>query len=151
VALLSAAHRGDYQAVVAWSAISRADRYDAETARRWREQGALEVPNARTGQVHRLGLGWLEDVERNSAALDIRAACGRSRTPTLLLHGTGDESVPFDEARALEAAFDPEVGRLVAIEEAGHTFGARHPYQGMTPHLERVIAETNGFLASHLS
>jgi dienelactone hydrolase len=150
MALLSAARRGDYRAVVAWSAISRADRFDQETARRWREQGFLEVPNARTGQVHRLGLGWLEDVEQNRAALDIRAACGRSRTPTLLLHGTGDESVPFEEAQALEAAFDPAVGRLVAIEEAGHTFGARHPYEGTTADLERVVAETNGFLAGHL-
>lgn len=150
IALLSAERRGDHRAVVVWSSISRSDRYDEETARTWRAQGYLEVPNARTGQIHRLGLCWLDDVVQNREALDIRAACRRLSTPTLLVHGTRDESVPFEEAHALEAALRPGVGRLVAIEGAGHTFGAVHPFAGTTPHLERVLSETTGFLGEHL-
>jgi len=155
MALLHAERRGDYRAVVTWASISRPDRYDEETARRWREEGFLAVPNARTKQTHRLGLAWLEDVTRNLEAFDMRAACARSRTPTLLLHGTADESVPFAEAQALEAAFarahEPPVGRLVAIDEAGHTFGAVHPFAGSTPHLEQALAETSRFLDLHLA
>ena len=44
---------------------------------------------------------------------------GGVRCPTLLIHGTADEIVPFAQAEALLAAA-PEPKRLARIEGAGH-------------------------------
>ena len=110
----------------------------------------LEVPNARTGQVHRMSVDFLDDVERNADALDVIAACQRSRTPTLLVHGEQDESVPFEEGLEIFEAFTPGRADLVAIEGAGHTFGAVHPYAGITPALEQAMKRTVDFLTKHL-
>jgi pimeloyl-ACP methyl ester carboxylesterase len=149
-ALLAAERRGDYRAVATWAAVAATVRFPEETLRAWRAEGVVEIPNARTGQIHRLSTGWLDDAESNAAALDILAACGRSQTPTLLVHGADDESVPFAEGEALLEAFAPELAELIRIEGAGHTFGAVHPFAGTTPELENALDETTAFLAGRL-
>ncbi len=149
MALLHAAARGDYRAVVTWAAIDEVDRVDAEAKRRWREEGRLLIPNGRTGQVHRLELDALEDVERNRAALDILAACKRLESPVLVVHGDEDATVPLSACRRIAASLPR--GTELCIEGAGHTFGATHPFTGPTLELEAALGATTEFLASHLA
>ncbi|HED66907.1 MAG TPA: alpha/beta fold hydrolase [Planctomycetes bacterium] len=141
-ALVHAARRGDYRAVVTWAAVSTSLRFGPEAIARWREEGVIEIPNARTGKIHRIGTGWLDDIEQNADALDIPAACSRLGTPTLLVHGSDDEAVSIEEGRKLDAAFQPGVARFVEVPGAGHTFGAVHPYQGPTAELELAFGAT---------
>ncbi|HLX07359.1 MAG TPA: alpha/beta fold hydrolase [Thermoanaerobaculia bacterium] len=138
------------QALVTWAAIARVDRYTSEEQRTWREAGELPVVNSRTGQRLALGPGLLEDVERNAAgSLDIRAAAGRRAAPWLIVHGADDESVPAGEATELDerAAGTHE---LLSIPGAGHTFGARHPFAGPTPHLIQALNATQTWYRRYL-
>ncbi len=150
VALVHAARRGDCRAVVAWAPVASFRRFGPEVERLWREQGHLEILNARTGQVHRLGVGWLEDLEKQPRALDVVAACRALSTPTLILHGSADEAVPVAEGETLTGAFPRGVARLEVLAGAGHTFGAVHPLNGVPGDLERVFRETGDFLARRL-
>ena len=152
VALVHASeHPGAYGAVVGWAAVSTFARQDDATVRRWREEGFLRVPNARTGQVHRLRVDWLDDLARHAERLDVAAACRALRAPTLLVHGTADEAVPFAEAERLLARLPDGVGSLAAIEGAGHTFGATHPPKGVPPALEDALARTEAHLRRALA
>jgi len=151
VALLHAAEHGDLCAVVTWAAVSRVNRYDPSVVEGWRHEGFLPIPNARTGQVHRLGTCWLEDVEEHAAELDIVQACARLQTPTLLVHGTADDAVPQGEAETLRSAFAPGVARSLLLEGAGHTFGATHPPEGVPDDLGRALEETLAHLRAHLA
>ena len=146
--LLHAAGRGGYGAVVTWAAIDEVDRVDEATKAAWRERGFLEVPNARTGQVHRIELDALRDVEQRREALDILAACGRLEAPTLVVHGTGDEVVPADAGRRIVEALPR--GLHLELDGAGHTFGGAHPYAGAPPELEAVLDASLRFLCEHL-
>ena len=112
-------------ALVTWAAIDDADRFDEATKARWRADGHLEVPNARTGQVHRMGLGGLEDFERNRERLDIQAAARRLEVPLLAVHGLEDATVPSEAAVTL-SGLAPR-GEALLIEGADHGFGATHP------------------------
>lgn len=163
VLLHAALHPEAWRALVTWAAVARFDRFDAETLARWRAEGSIRIPNARTKQTHRLDRSWLDDLEANAARLDVPAACARLAVPTLLLHGSEDASVPPDEGRRLAAALPAGVGRLELLEGAGHTFGARHPLPadwleapvgeraGRLPdELERVLARTLEHLERHL-
>ena len=150
VALVHAAQRGDYPAVVTWAAVGRFDRYDPGDVYAWRERGWLPVPNGRTGQTHRLGVGWLDDIETHAEVLDIQAACRRLEAPTVLIHGTADEAVPIAEGEALAAALPDGRGQWCPLEGAGHTFGAGHPFQGTTPHLEEALERTVEAFGRHL-
>jgi len=137
-------------ALVTWSAIATVRRWTDEQMETWRRAGVYPVRNARTGEELLVGRGTLEDVERNvEGSLDIGAAASRLTCPWLLVHGTEDETVDFMEARLLAGAA-PLVARLLSIDGAGHTYGAVHPFAGMTPPLDRVFDESIAFLSAHL-
>jgi uncharacterized protein len=125
IAILGARGVPQLKGVVAWSPIARCDRWDEPTRKLWRERGALEVVNQRTGQLMRNSTAVLDDVEQNRERLDVLAAAARLTVPLLVVHGGRDDSVPFAEGKALaERAAD---GSFARIDRAGHTFNAIHP------------------------
>lgn len=146
VGMIHASRRQDYCAFVGWASCATFRRFPAEVEALWRRQGFVEIPNLRTKQVHRLGLGWLEDIERNARTLDVHAAARRLAAPALFLHGSGDEAVPLAEGEELHAACAPGLARLEVIPGANHTFWASHPLVEVPPTLERVLTRTTDFL-----
>lgn len=150
VALIHAARRADTRALVGWASVATFRRFPPEVEGLWRRQGFVEIPNLRTKEVHRLGIGWLEDLERNARTLDVHAACRRLTTSTLLLHGAEDEAVPLAEGQSLLDACAPGVARLEVVAHANHTFWAAHPLAGVPATLERVLRASEDFLAAHL-
>jgi pimeloyl-ACP methyl ester carboxylesterase len=142
------------QALVTWAAISSVERWSPHEVVEWREKGVQDVPNTRTGQIFPLFTDVLDDVERNaSGSLSILGAAARLKIPWLIVHGTEDEAVSPLEAEALRAASPLPTTRLLAIEGAGHTFGAGHPWDAQKhdmPALRRVFDMTLAWFAAHL-
>ncbi len=139
VSLLVASETPSVRALVTWAGVATFDRFsDAALQELWRRQGYIEVMNARTGQMMPIGVEALDDYLANRERFDLLAAVSRLSCPYRIVHGTGDESVPFAEAEALHAA--GERTDLVRLEGAGHTFGATHPFGGTTPDLARALA-----------
>ncbi len=145
--ILAASRDPRINALVTWAAISQVHRWPREEAE-WRARGRLDVVNARTGQVLPLYLDLLDDIERNGPALDITAAGAGLTIPWLLLHGTADAAVPVAEGELLGSRL--REGRVMLIEGAGHTFGAVHPFAGLTPDLAQVFDETVKWFGRHL-
>ncbi|HEY7637754.1 MAG TPA: alpha/beta fold hydrolase [Gemmatimonadales bacterium] len=137
VSILQTARDPRVKALVTWSAISTIERWPAEERAAWRKAGVTQVKNVRTGQVLPLYTGILDDIDARSDALDIQAAARRITVPWLLAHGTADESVPLREALALANASTR--AQLLKVEGGGHTFGAVHPWKGMTPELDLLF------------
>ena len=150
MALLHAERWGDYKASVLWGPINRVKIFDEETRLRWREEGEVQIPNGRTGQVHRIGLDLLDDIERNATQLDILGAAARTQTPTLIVHGSADEAVPLGDAESIHAALPKNTGHLCVLPEAGHTFGAKHPFEGCSEDLEAAFGVSMDHLQRHL-
>jgi len=125
IAILGAAEVPHLEGVIAWSPISRVDRWDEETVAQWRRDGVREEVNQRTKQVMRMSTRILDDYAANAQRLDVLAAAERLTAPLLVIHGRRDESVPVDEARLIAARSADS--SLVVIDRAGHTFNAIHP------------------------
>lgn len=125
IALLGAQDVPRLRGVIAWSPISRVDRWDEPTIKQWRADGYREELNQRTKQRMRMSTRILDDYEANRERLDIRAAAAALRAPLLVIHGRRDESVPVEEGRLL--ASTARDASLVVVERAGHTFNAIHP------------------------
>ena len=150
--LLAAAHpdwRSRLRALVTWAGVGTFDRFDPAAKELWHRSGAVPVRNARTGQDLELGIELLADLEQHGAVLDLAAAAARRAAPWLIVHGAGDETVPAAEAESLNrAAADPR--ELLIVDDASHTFGARHPFLGPTRELIVAMNATQTWLRRHL-
>lgn len=147
-AILAAGEDERIDAVVTWAAVSYFDRWTDETKAQWREDGRIHVLNSRTGQQMPLDVGLLLDYEANRERLDIRGVAARLDRPWLIVHGQGDATVFFREAETL-ASLAPR-GTLHLVEAAGHTFEAKHPFEGPTPELEEAVKATVRHFERHL-
>ncbi len=154
IAVLQAARDRRVQALVTWAAISSVERWSPHEVAEWRRSGSHEVVNARTGQRLAQYTDLLDDVERNATgSLDILGAATRVQIPWLIIHGAADEAVSHLEGDALRAASPLATTRLLAIDGAGHTFGAGHPWDPQkhdTGALRRAMDMTLAWFAAHL-
>ena len=123
--MLAASGVENLHGVVAWSPISRVDRWDDATKRKWRSEGRLDIVNQRTQQVMRMSPAVLDDYDVNADRLDILAAVGKLDVPLLVVHGGRDDSVGVEEGRLI--ASRARDASIIVLEEAGHTFNAIHP------------------------
>ncbi|HKK07332.1 MAG TPA: alpha/beta hydrolase [Gemmatimonadota bacterium] len=143
--LLSAAALARVRALVTWSSIASLERYEERHAPVWEAGQVVTIRNARTGQDMPLRRNVLDDLRAHRDRRDLLLAARSLRIPWLIVHGTEDESVPFSEALELaEAAGDRAA--VMAVEDAGHTFGAAHPFGGTNDRLERVVERSAEFL-----
>ena len=145
MALLAAAAAPEaVSQVVTWAGVAGLEGLlgFADQREAWRRDGFLEVRNARTGQVMRLGVGLLDDWEAHREALDVTAAVQaltRAQRPVTAIQGSADTAVPPSHGHRLAAAG----ARLVLIEGGDHTFGAKHPFQALPPEpLQEALAQT---------
>ncbi|MGE5145049.1 MAG: alpha/beta hydrolase family protein, partial [Acidobacteriota bacterium] len=114
----------------------------------WRRTGTIEIVNQRTGERLPLATDILEDMERNADRLNVLDAAATIRAPWLVVHGAADESVPASDATDL-ADRAPQ-SRLLMIEDAGHTFGIKHPWNGSTTQFDRVLEASVDWFSRHL-
>jgi pimeloyl-ACP methyl ester carboxylesterase len=147
-AILRAA-AGGVDALVTWAAMAALDRWTPETREEWRAAGRIFVPNTRTGQQMPLDVGLLEDFEADRDRFDVTAAARRVAVPWLVVHGADDETVDPEAARILAGA-GPHA-QLTIVEEAGHTFGAVHPFAGSGPALDAAVGATRRHFRRHLA
>lgn len=149
VAILTARALGDgpIRGIVTWSGIARANRWSEETRAQWRRDGVLEIPNQRTGQIMRISAAVLDELEQQGAELDILAAASSLECPLLIVHGRADETVPATEAEDLAGA--TKNASLVLIDNASHTFGAKHPLDGIPRELSFAMHATLGFVNAY--
>ena len=91
------------------------------------EQGYLESPSSRTGQVLRVGKAYIEEQLADPHAHDVLAMTKRIRCPILVIHGENDPSVPVSNAHDLAAAAGDNA-ELVIIPGADHVFNTPNPF-----------------------
>ena len=93
----------------------------------WRKEGVAYIENARTKQKMPHFIQFYDDFMANEARLTISLAAKQINIPHLIIHGTTDETVPFQEAEAIHSWNSGS--ELFAIEDANHVFGGSHPWE----------------------
>jgi fermentation-respiration switch protein FrsA (DUF1100 family) len=98
----------------------------AANLEQWKQDGVVFVPNARTNQQMPMYYQFVEDYLANEERYDLQRACTELKVPALFVHGTNDQTVPFEYAEKLSNW--ASTGKLLAIENGNHTFGGKHPF-----------------------
>jgi pimeloyl-ACP methyl ester carboxylesterase len=112
--------------LVTWNSIGDMKRTQADLTE-WKRKGVVFVPNARTNQQMPMYYQFVEDFIAQEERYDLQKACGKINVPSLFIHGTNDQTVPFEYAQKLH---DWTKGsELLLIEDGNHTFGGKHPFE----------------------
>ncbi len=113
--------------VVTWAAVADiVNRNSQKTIDTWKQSGVVYTYNGRTKQQMPLKLQFYETILANKERLHVINAAKKIDVPFIIIHGTNDEAVPLNDAYLLNEA--NEMSTLFVIEEANHTFGAKHPW-----------------------
>lgn len=151
IAILAAGRQPEVRALAVWASVADFNRYTDAQRERWRQAGAFETKNMRTGQIMSLDVSLLDDLENNAEALDISRATASLRRPLLILHGEQDLSVRIEDGDRLFTLADERLTEFVHIPRTNHTFGAVHPFEGTNAVLDDAIRRTGEFLTVNLS
>ncbi len=116
----------------------------------WKKEGVKYVLNGRTKQQMPHYYQFYENFIENKQRLHIESATKNLKIPHLIIHGTGDTSVSFEEAKNLHS-WNPN-SKLVQIHNANHTFEAKHPWEenALPPHLQSVVRNSIVFANNHI-
>ena len=136
--VLMAAKDSRVRSIVSLSGVNRPNRIPMDKAEpALKALGHVPIENGRTGQIMPVGQEFFDDLKQHEAAFDIQAAAAKIDTPFMLIHGSSDETVPLDEAHDLLSRAGDNA-KMLTIQDAGHTFGAGHPFTGPTAELEQA-------------
>jgi pimeloyl-ACP methyl ester carboxylesterase len=93
----------------------------------WKKDGVKYVLNGRTKQQMPHKYQFYEDFKANETRLNIESAIKKLTVPTLIIHGTNDPSVLFQEGVSLHNWNPKSV--LLPVQQADHVFNAKHPWE----------------------
>ena len=117
---------------------------EGDELEKWEETNVITVLNGRTNQEMPLYYSLYLDYVVHHIDLDIEIACRGLNIPFLQIHGEADESVDISEG---EAIADWTHTMLEIIDGAGHTFGAKQPWEEkeMPEHLKMAVEKSVEF------
>jgi pimeloyl-ACP methyl ester carboxylesterase len=150
VAVVGAAADARVKALVTWSAVASFDRWTQHQKRLWRSLGYLPMARDTQASPLRVGIGLLEDLERNKERLDILRAARALRIPWYILHGREDLTVPVREAELLAECSGSPLTTLALLESIGHLYNAASPEEDGYKTLERILSMTIAWLQNNL-
>lgn len=128
LALLKAAEDPRVKAVATWAGIhDLSQRWPEEFIEEWRKKGVQYIFNSRTNQQMPLYYQLAQNYVDNKERLDIPTAVSNLKQPLLILHGSSDETLPYQMAEEMKR-WKPDA-ELFIIKGANHTFGGKHPYE----------------------
>ena len=151
ISLLTANQRNDIRAVAVWASVSNFDRYSIRQKEEWKKKGVFEVLNTRTKQIMKLNYSLLDDLEKNKEdLLNIEKAVKSLNSPLFIAHGEEDLAVPVKEAEVIYNWSNKNNTEFYKIPGTGHTFNAKHPFEGSNPKLELLLEKTEKFFNTNL-
>ncbi len=143
ITILTAYKRDDINSIALWATVSNLDRYSVRQKEVWKKKGIFEVLNQRTKQVMSLGIGLLEDLEKNKdSTLNIKKAINSIKIPIFIGHGEQDLAVKIQEAEDLYSWSNKEKTDFLKISSTGHTFDMVHPHEKTNEKFEYLLSKT---------
>ncbi len=128
ITLIKASEDSRVTKLITWASVSDYEsRFPkGEELESWRQDGVFYVENGRTKQQMPHYFQFYTTFIENKERLTISKATKKITIPYLIIHGTADPTVDFEEAAQLHT-WNPK-SDLFLIQGADHVFGAKHPW-----------------------
>ena len=128
ISIIKTSENQSISKLITLASVSTLDRFPKNEAfESWKNDGVYFVENARTKQKLPHYFQFFEDYKNNEERLDVEKASKKIDIPTLIIHGSSDESVGMAHSKKLHEWIGNS--ELKIIENANHTFGAKEPWE----------------------
>lgn len=128
ISIIKASENKSITKLITLASVSTLDRFPKNEAfENWKKDGVYYIENARTKQKMPHYFQFFEDYKNNIERLDVEKACRNLIIPSLFIHGSNDEAVEIKHSENLHHW--TKDSQLKIIENAGHTFGAKEPWE----------------------
>lgn len=128
ICIIKAAEDPRVSALITLGSVDSLDRFvTGEKLENWKKTGIYETYNSRTKQQMPHKIQFLNDYLENKDHLNVQTAAHSLKIPTLVIHGSQDESVNLSAAENLNAWIPHS--ELCIIENTGHTFNSKEPWK----------------------
>jgi len=146
ITILKAGEDERVKKIVTWASVSDfINRNKQRTIDTWKQEGVVYAMNGRTKQNMPMYYQFYQTLLDNKERLNINHVVKRLQIPFLIIHGTSDEAVSYHDAEELKKS--AKKGILFTVLNGDHTFGAKHPFNGVMPDdAKQVIEKTISFL-----
>ncbi len=143
---LAAAKDSRIKKAITWASVYNLTERLPGDIEEWKQNGVVYQKNGRTKQEMPLYFQFYENTQMNKDELNIERFGKKITIPVCVIHGSGDTVVSVEEAEKLNDIIPNS--QIIIIEDAGHTFGANHPYQSndLPNDLIKVVGESILFL-----
>jgi dipeptidyl aminopeptidase/acylaminoacyl peptidase len=152
-AIASAAEYSEIKCLVSWSAVADYNaRWSDAMKQDWEAKGVTEINNGRTGQIMPVKKLVYDDAHENAQRVIALNRVRELELPALFIHSKGDEAVPYEDAEQLYQACPSADKELVLLEETGHTFGGKHPFEDdeFPSPLQKAFLKSKDWFVQHL-
>jgi len=130
-AILFTANDERVDKLITWASPSNAQtpwsKWDDKKLKQWEKEGVVKILNGRSKQEMPIGFQLKEEFLKADRRLNVKIAAEQIEKPWLIVHGTKDEAVLFEQAKQL-SVWQP-AAELFSIEGIGHTFDRTHPWK----------------------
>jgi len=128
IAIIKASEDPRIKKLITWASVSSFGKRSSTTGDlvQWKEDGVKYITNGRTKQQMPHYYQFYEDYISNEKRFDIERCSKALKIPHLILHGTNDSAVLFEEGENL--AHWSLKAELVALKDTDHVFNTKHPW-----------------------
>jgi pimeloyl-ACP methyl ester carboxylesterase len=133
------------------NSVSTLNFWPPETIEEWKKTGVLYIKNNRTKQDLPMGKEFLQEILDSDAKWNVEKMMARLTLPILVIHGDADESVPISHGRSLyESGAGNNDISFITIEGASHTFNTKHPFEGPSQQLDKMLSAVISWITRHI-
>jgi dipeptidyl aminopeptidase/acylaminoacyl peptidase len=152
-AIAAAAEYSEIDCLVTWSAVADYNaRWSDAMKSDWETRGVTDIKNGRTGQIMPVKKIVYEDARENSDRVIALNRVEELEIPALFIHSRDDEAVPAADASQLYEACGSPNKELLWLENTGHTFGGKHPFESddFPPALQEAFEASSSWFMTYL-
>ena len=151
ISIIKASEDSRISNLITWASVDTLNRFPKGDAfDEWKSNGVFTTLNGRTKQNMPHYFQFFEDYKTNESRFNVQKAIQNFKGNVLIVHGTNDEAVHHNAAQNLHQ-FNSH-SKLAFIENGGHTFGAKEPWEenALSQHLEAIVKETTQFIKAKI-
>lgn len=127
--------------IILISTVKQLNFWPDEMMEEWKQNKVFYKKNNRTKQLLPQGQEFLNEILKSDTEWNIENEIKKLKMPILIVHGDGDEAIPVEHGHKLFEWIKNknENSSLEIIPGATHTFNTKHPFEGPSPQLEKML------------